>query len=123
MIDNPKFTDDPDLYVFPNLKYVGIELWQVKSGTLFDNIVITDEPEHAKQLAEDTWGKHKDAEKAAFEEAEKKQAEESKDEPADSDAEDEEDDAEDAGEDSDAESKLEEAEEAAEEAAKHHDEL
>lgn len=33
---------------------------QVKSGTLFDNIVITDEPEHAKQLAEDTWGKQKD---------------------------------------------------------------
>ncbi|PRQ42373.1 Calreticulin [Rosa chinensis] len=120
LIDNPKFTDDPDLYVFPNLKYVGIELWQVKSGTLFDNIVITDEPEYAKQLAEDTWGKQKDAEKAAFEEAEKlQQEEESKDEPADSDAEDDEDDAE---EDSDAESKLEEAEEAAEEAAKH-DEL
>ncbi|XP_062004321.1 calreticulin [Rosa rugosa] len=120
LIDNPKFTDDPDLYVFPNLKYVGIELWQVKSGTLFDNIVITDEPEYAKQLAEDTWGKQKDAEKAAFEEAEKlQQEEESKDEPADSDAEDDEDDAE---EDSDAESKLEEAEEAVEEAAKH-DEL
>ncbi|KAJ8749101.1 hypothetical protein K2173_013708 [Erythroxylum novogranatense] len=33
MIDNPDFKDDPDLYVFPNLKYVGIELWQVKSGT------------------------------------------------------------------------------------------
>ncbi|KAJ8753671.1 hypothetical protein K2173_026347 [Erythroxylum novogranatense] len=29
MIDNPAdFKDDPDLYVFPNLKYVGIELWQ-----------------------------------------------------------------------------------------------
>ncbi|XP_050381326.1 calreticulin isoform X2 [Argentina anserina] len=122
MIDNPKFTDDPDVYVFPNLKYVGIELWQVKSGTLFDNIVITDEPEHAKQLAENTWGKNKDAEKAAFEEAEKKEAEETKDDPADSDAEDEDDDTEDAGEDSDAESKLEEAEEAVEEAAKH-DEL
>ncbi|XP_004302244.1 PREDICTED: calreticulin [Fragaria vesca subsp. vesca] len=121
MIDNPNFSDDPDLYVFPNLKYVGIELWQVKSGTLFDNIVITDEPEHAKQLAEDTWGKQKDAEKAAFEEAEKKQEEESKDEPADSDVEDEDEDA-DSGEDSDAESKLEEAEEAVEEAAKH-DEL
>lgn len=26
----PDFKDDPDLYVFPKLKYVGIELWQVK---------------------------------------------------------------------------------------------
>ncbi|GJR75746.1 zf-CCHC domain-containing protein [Tanacetum coccineum] len=29
MIDNPDFKDDPHLYVFPKLKYVGIELWQV----------------------------------------------------------------------------------------------
>ncbi|XVF16959.1 hypothetical protein REPUB_Repub10bG0075700 [Reevesia pubescens] len=72
MIDNPDFKDDPDLYVFPKLKYVGIELWQVKSGTLFDNVLVTDDVEHAKKLAEDTWGKQKDAEKAAFEEVEKK---------------------------------------------------
>ncbi|GJX58763.1 calreticulin isoform X1 [Tanacetum coccineum] len=88
MIDNPDFKDDPDLYVFPKLKYVGIELWQVKSGTLFDNVLICDDPEYAKQVAEDTWGKQKDAEKAKFEELEKlKEAEESKDDPADSDVE------------------------------------
>jgi len=89
MIDNPDFKDDPDLYVFPNLKYVGIELWQVKSGTLFDNVLISDDPEYAKKLAEETWGKQKDAEKAAFDEAEKtREEEESKDDPVDSDAED-----------------------------------
>jgi calreticulin len=27
---------------------------------LFDNILITDDPEYAKKLAEETWGKHKD---------------------------------------------------------------
>jgi len=32
----------------------------VKSGTLFDNVVITDDPEYAKQVAEETWGKQKD---------------------------------------------------------------
>ncbi|XP_023922708.2 calreticulin isoform X1 [Quercus suber] len=107
LIDNPDFKDDPDLYVFPKLKYVGIELWQVKSGTLFSNVLITDDAEYAKQLAEDTWGKYKDAEKAAFDEAEKKrEEEEAKEDPADSDAEDDDDDAEDeAGEDSDVESK------------------
>ncbi|KAJ8447787.1 hypothetical protein Cgig2_015150 [Carnegiea gigantea] len=93
MIDNPDFKDDPDLYVYPNLRYVGIELWQVKSGTLFDNILVCDDPEYAKQVAEETWGKHKDAEKAAFEEAEKKREEEAEDEDEDAD------------EDSDAESK------------------
>nr|ABK21774.1 unknown [Picea sitchensis]ACN40066.1 unknown [Picea sitchensis] len=81
MIDNPDFKDDPELYVFPSLKYLGIELWQVKSGTLFDNILVSDDPEYAKKVAEETWGKHKDAEKEAFEAEEKKNdEEESKDE-------------------------------------------
>ncbi|KAG7968398.1 hypothetical protein I3843_08G151700 [Carya illinoinensis] len=128
MIDNPEFKDDPDLYVYPNLKYVGIELWQVKSGTLFDNVLITDDPEYAKQLAEETWGKHKDVEKAAFDEAEKKrEEEEAKDDPIDSDAEDGDDDADaddDAGEDSDADTKLEESTDSAEtKEEEKHDEL
>ncbi|KAK4406749.1 Calreticulin-1 [Sesamum angolense] len=106
MIDNPDFKDDPDLYVFPNLKYVGIELWQVKSGTLFDNVLVADDPEYAKKLVEETWGKQKDAEKAAFDEAEKKrEAEESKNDPADSDAEDGDDDSDDADDDTKSESK------------------
>ncbi|KAL9234954.1 hypothetical protein vseg_009764 [Gypsophila vaccaria] len=109
MIDNPEFKDDPELYVFPNLKYVGIELWQVKSGTLFDNVLITDDPDYAKQLAEETWAKQKDAEKAAFEEAEKKrEEEEAKDDPIESDAEDDDDgaDADDSeGDDAEADSK------------------
>ncbi|CAL5380623.1 unnamed protein product [Camellia sinensis] len=88
MIDNPEFKDDPEIYVFPKLKYVGIELWQVKSRTLFDNVLICDDPDYAMKLAEETWGKQKDAEKAAFDEAEKKrEEEESKDDPVDSDAE------------------------------------
>ncbi|XP_028081034.1 calreticulin-like, partial [Camellia sinensis] len=86
MIDNPEFKDDPEIYVFPKLKYVGIELWQVKSGTLFDNVLICDDLDYAMKLAEETWGKQKDAEKAAFDEAEKKrEEEESKDDPVDSD--------------------------------------
>ncbi|CAN6280702.1 unnamed protein product [Urochloa humidicola] len=76
LIDNPDYKDDPYLYAFDSLKHIGIELWQVKSGTLFDNILITDDPEYAKKFAEETWGKHKDAEKAAFDEAEKKRLEE-----------------------------------------------
>eukprot|EP01023_Acetabularia_acetabulum_P040500 TRINITY_DN3926_c0_g2_i1.p2 TRINITY_DN3926_c0_g2~~TRINITY_DN3926_c0_g2_i1.p2 ORF type:complete len:408 (-),score=128.52 TRINITY_DN3926_c0_g2_i1:145-1368(-) len=70
LIDNPDFEDDPSLYLFPSTKFVAFELWQVKAGTIFDNIVVTDDWEYAKQLAEDTWGKSKDAEKEMFEKAE-----------------------------------------------------
>ncbi|XXG80463.1 hypothetical protein AAC387_Pa09g1323 [Persea americana] len=80
MIDNPDFKDDPDIYVCPSLKYVAIELWQVKSGTLFDNILVCDDPEYAKKLAEETWGKHKDAEKEAFNKSENQKKEVDKDE-------------------------------------------
>ncbi|VAH38641.1 unnamed protein product [Triticum turgidum subsp. durum] len=76
MIANPDFKDDPYIYAFDSLKYIGIELWQVKSGTLFDNILITDDAALAKTFAEETWAKHKEAEKAAFDAAEKKKEEE-----------------------------------------------
>ncbi|GLJ06958.1 hypothetical protein SUGI_0053820 [Cryptomeria japonica] len=60
MIDNPEFKDDLKLYVYPNLNYIGIELWQVKSGTFFDNILVSDDLEYAKKLAEEIRGKKKD---------------------------------------------------------------
>lgn len=33
---------------------------QVKAGSLFDNILITDDPDYAKQVAEETTLKNKD---------------------------------------------------------------
>ena len=99
LIPNPDYKDDPYIYAFDSLNHIGIELWQVKSGTLFDNILITDDPEYAKKFAEETWAKHKDAEKAAFDEAEKKRLEEesanSKIDDSDDDASDDEDEADD----------------------------
>lgn len=77
-IPNPDYKEDPTLYKFDDLRYVGFELWQVKAGTIFDNILVTDDVEYAKKFAEDTWGKSKDGEKAMFDaaEAEKKAKEE-----------------------------------------------
>ncbi|KAK3024795.1 hypothetical protein RJ639_044105, partial [Escallonia herrerae] len=69
-IDNPEFEDDPDLYVLKPIKYVGIEVWQVKGGSVFDNILICDEPEYAKKVVEEVFA-NREAEKEAFEEAEK----------------------------------------------------
>ncbi|XXG42330.1 hypothetical protein AAC387_Pa01g2643 [Persea americana] len=63
----------------------GLAITLVKSGTLFDNILICDDPEYAKKFAEETWGKQKDGEKAAFDEVEKKKEAEEESEKSDID--------------------------------------
>ncbi|CAI9108685.1 OLC1v1008356C3 [Oldenlandia corymbosa var. corymbosa] len=70
-IDNPEFVDDPDLYVWKPIKYIGIEVWQVKAGSIYDNILLCDDPKYAKEVVEEIWAKNRLAEKEAFEEAEK----------------------------------------------------
>ncbi|KAM1354250.1 hypothetical protein ACFX2H_033624 [Malus domestica] len=70
-IDNPEFEDDPDLYVLKPINYVGVEVWQVKAGSVFDNILICDDPDYAKQVVEQVFA-NREAEKDAFEEAEKR---------------------------------------------------
>merc|ERR1719453_3063319 len=42
-IPNPEYVPNDALYKFDDLKYVGFELWQVKAGSLFDNILVTDD--------------------------------------------------------------------------------
>merc|ERR1719263_2557355 len=69
MIDNPKYVADDNLYKYANFGSVGIDVWQVKSGTIFDNILITDDVDYAKQHAEKTWKAQKDGEKAMKEKA------------------------------------------------------
>merc|ERR1712196_261964 len=69
LIDNPKYVADDNLYKYANFGSVGIDVWQVKSGTIFDNILITDDVDYAKQHAEKTWKAQKDGEKAMKEKA------------------------------------------------------
>lgn len=61
VIPNPDYKEDKTLHVF-NTLYVGFDLWQVKSGTIFDNILITDEIEVAKKFSNETFVKYRDAE-------------------------------------------------------------
>jgi len=77
-IDNPEYKPDTNLYKYDNIGAVGFDLWQVKSGTIFDNILITDNEAYAEEFAADTWGQTKDAEKAAKDalDAEEKKLEE-----------------------------------------------
>lgn len=77
-VPNPEYAEDKSLYVrCKDCTHVGFELWQVKSGTLFDNIIVTDSIEEAKAFADATFFKNIDNEKAAYEkrEAEKREAE------------------------------------------------
>lgn len=85
-IANPAYEADEKLYLIRKpIKFVGIDLWQVKSGSIFDNIIIGDNLEEVNAIVDKTWKATKDAEKKAFdakEEAGKKKDEDKKEEPA-----------------------------------------
>ena len=67
MIDNPDYVEDNALYnVCKDCEYVGFELWQVKSGSIFDDIIVTDSLEEAKAFAKETFFKKQDAEKKMY---------------------------------------------------------
>ncbi|XP_055682941.1 calreticulin [Lutzomyia longipalpis] len=51
-IDNPEYTPDENLYLREEVCAVGLDLWQVKSGTIFDNFLITDDLTYAAEAAE-----------------------------------------------------------------------
>ncbi|XP_063216754.1 calreticulin [Bacillus rossius redtenbacheri] len=101
-IDNPEYAPEPELYKKDEICAVGFDLWQVKSGTIFDNVLITDDPEYAKKFGEDVWKKTLEGEKKMKdeqdEEEKKKRDAEAKSSSKDDDDEDEdEDDAAEAG--------------------------
>merc|ERR1712185_153400 len=47
-IANPAYVDDDQLYSYDSFAFVGIDIWQVKSGTIFDNLLITDDVDAAQ---------------------------------------------------------------------------
>merc|ERR1712072_1294520 len=51
-IANPEFKDDDGIYAYEDFGFIGFDLWQVKGGTIFDNIIITDDVAEADKLAE-----------------------------------------------------------------------
>jgi calreticulin len=63
-ISNPDYSEDSEIYAFASHKYLGIEIWQVKAGTIFDNFLVTDSVETAAEWAEKTL-KSREGEKAA----------------------------------------------------------
>jgi len=71
-IDNPEYKEEPELYAFDSFKYVGIDIWQVKSGSIFGHFLLTDDWDTAKAKI-DAINTIRDGEKAKKEEVEAKE--------------------------------------------------
>jgi len=73
-IENPEYTPDSELYKHNEICGLGFDLWQVKSGTIFDNVLITDDVEYAKEALSGLKAKQ-EAETAKKEELDKAERE------------------------------------------------
>jgi len=64
-IDNPEYNEDDakDIAQYKENCKIGFDLWQVKSGTIFDNMMITNDPAEAKAAGEALWAVTKEGEK------------------------------------------------------------
>merc|ERR1711913_209569 len=74
-IANPEYEDDDSIYKFEDFSFIGFDLWQVKGGTIFDNVIITDDKAEADNFAQ-KWkalSEHEAAEKTKEEEEKKKE--------------------------------------------------
>merc|ERR1712224_517947 len=90
-IANPEYEDDDAVYKYPDFGFIGFDLWQVKGGTIFDNVIITDDVAEADSFAK-KWKELSEVEKAKKkEEDESKKADDKKKEDEDDDDDDEED--------------------------------
>mmetsp|Transcript_15715 Transcript_15715/g.23097 ORF Transcript_15715/g.23097 Transcript_15715/m.23097 type:complete len:412 (-) Transcript_15715:46-1281(-) len=76
MVPNPDFEEDDKLHFrCKECTHVGFELWQVKSGTMFDDIIVTDSLEEAEAFAEEMFFAKQDAEKEMFDKLEEERKE------------------------------------------------
>merc|ERR1712107_549696 len=76
-IANPEYVDDDALYKYDDFSFIGFDLWQVKGGTIFDNIIITDDTAEADDFVK-KWKTLSEVEKAKKKEEDDKKAEEAK---------------------------------------------
>nr|XP_021524536.1 calreticulin-3 [Aotus nancymaae] len=60
---NTNYLTQYDLSEFEDIGAIGLELWQVRSGTIFDNFLITDDEEYADNFGKATWGETKGPER------------------------------------------------------------
>merc|ERR1712137_742679 len=79
LVPNPEYAHDDTIGTYDDFGVIGIDIWQVKSGTIFDSIIISDSLDEANAFAEETYLKNKDVEKKSYDDLkaeEKKKADE-----------------------------------------------
>jgi len=86
-IANPEYEPDETIGTYDDFGFVGIDIWQVKSGTIFDNILIGDDADEAKEHADKTWAKLKTDEKKKYDEDKEEQKKSAEEERAKRDSE------------------------------------
>lgn len=64
MIANPEFVADDSLYKYESWGAIGLDLWQVKAGSVFDNFLINDDIAEAIEAAKAVIAATKDGEEA-----------------------------------------------------------
>uniref|UniRef100_A0A8C3VXR0 Calreticulin n=1 Tax=Catagonus wagneri TaxID=51154 RepID=A0A8C3VXR0_9CETA len=77
--DSPKYKPDPTICHYYNISVLGLDLWQVKSGSIFDNFLLTNDEKFVEEIGSKTWGIRKHIEKQwreLYEEMEKRKQEE-----------------------------------------------
>merc|ERR1719350_1150450 len=70
-IANPEYEDDNALYKYEDFGFIGFDLWQVKGGTIFDNVIITDDKAEADAFAK-KWKDLSEVEKSKKQEEDDK---------------------------------------------------
>merc|ERR1711871_1730416 len=90
-IANPEYEDDDSVYKYSDFGFIGFDLWQVKGGTIFDNVIITDDVSEADTFAK-KWKELSEVEKSKKKEEEDAKASETKTADADDDDDDADDD-------------------------------
>lgn len=62
MIPNPDYKPNPELYAYDSFTAIGIEVWQVRASSVFNDFLITDSVEEAEKVV-DEFLKRQQAEK------------------------------------------------------------
>ncbi|KAL7698262.1 calreticulin [Lotmaria passim] len=76
-IPNPNYKPEPNLYRVPApLQYIGIDVWQVQGGSIFDNIILGDDLQEVLKLVKSTYGAMAEKEKKLLKVIEKEKREE-----------------------------------------------
>jgi len=73
-VPNPSFVDDPHITAYEH-EYVAFEVWQVKSGTIFDHILVADSVADAEAFVTSHFATQQAKEKEVHDKAEKEREE------------------------------------------------